>query len=244
MSTIAHANGTQNGVYAQKSHAPHQAPEAWEDMLTAYAEKALDYYGPDLGTRIDKAIRIVLDGRVQPSGEHAHVSSETDETTVYAVTKKGCECQDARTKAPEGMCKHRLAWMFYRRTGGALQEVESEPELEPGPSDQMRIPAWMIIDIRGKQFVTYTGLLTLAQQAGLQSLDVRFIDVTTGMATAIATARFADGRLFTECGDATPDNVNRSIAPHFARMALTRAKARALRDALNIGMCSVEELAD
>ena len=45
-----------------------------------------------------------------------------------------------------------------------------------------------------------------------------------------------------DCGDATPSNVNDKVAPHFARVALTRAKARALRDALDIEMCSVEEL--
>src|SRR4029434_334352 len=32
------------------------------------------------------------------------------------------------------------------------------------------------------------------------------------------------------------------VRTHFARLALTRAKARALRDALNIGICAVEKL--
>jgi hypothetical protein len=36
--------------------------------------------------------------------------------------------------------------------------------------------------------------------------------------------------------------VNARIRPHFPRMSLTRAKARALRDALNISMVCVEEL--
>ena len=42
--------------------------------------------------------------------------------------------------------------------------------------------------------------------------------------------------------DACKGNVNPKIAPHIIRMAETRAVARALRLACNIGMCSVEEL--
>jgi hypothetical protein len=49
---------------------------------------------------------------------------------------------------------------------------------------------------------------------------------------------------FTECGDATPDHVNRKVAPHFRRCALTRAAARALRLALGLDMVAVEELAE
>ena len=41
-----------------------------------------------------------------------------------------------------------------------------------------------------------------------------------------------------------PGNVTKGISLHFRRVALTRAKARCLRDALGISECSVEELAD
>ena len=47
-----------------------------------------------------------------------------------------------------------------------------------------------------------------------------------------------------DMGDATPSNVTKKVAPHFRRVALTRAKSRALRDALNIDMVSVEELGE
>ena len=62
------------------------------------------------------------------------------------------------------------------------------------------------------------------------------------MALAAATATFADGRVFREAADATPGNINAKVRAHMPRMALTRAKARCLRDALGIGMCSVEEV--
>jgi hypothetical protein len=53
-----------------------------------------------------------------------------------------------------------------------------------------------------------------------------------------------DGRHFSGLGDASPENVGRTIAPHLIRMAETRAKARALRDAVNVGATAMEELSD
>lgn len=49
---------------------------------------------------------------------------------------------------------------------------------------------------------------------------------------------------FEESGDASPASVNRKVAVHFRRCALTRAKARALRDALGIDAVVLEELGE
>jgi hypothetical protein len=213
-----------------------------------YTQRAHDYYGSDLAGRIDKARRIVLDGRVKSNGNHAHVGSETDAETIYAVTRDGCDCIDSESKAPKGMCKHRIAWQIYRCAYGALYRpaaAQTEPAPVSKPEDTaLRIPAQFITYLHGKAFVQFGGLLAMAHEHGLQSLTARFITVEPDLATAEATAVFEDGRRFTECGDASPGNVGAQVRPHFARMALTRAKARALRDALNIGMCSVEELSD
>lgn len=84
----------------------------------------------------------------------------------------------------------------------------------------------------------------MAHTQGLTSLKADFITVTADLALAHAVATFQDGRAFEESGDATPANVAPRVKAHFARMALTRAKARALRDALNISMVSLEELAE
>ena len=109
-------------------------------------------------------------------------------------------------------------------------------------ADVREIPAQYLQLIDGKPFVKYAGLLAMAHAQGLQQLEARFTRVSDTLAVAHATATFTDGRRFTESGDATPENVGSQVRPHFARLALTRAKARCLRDALNIGLCAVEEL--
>jgi len=101
-----------------------------------------------------------------------------------------------------------------------------------------------IVKVKGRDFVKYDGLITMAHESGIQSLNAKFLHVSSELATATATVMLADGRTFTECGDATPNNVASHVAPHFARVALTRAKSRALRDALNIHMVSTAEIGD
>ena len=56
-----------------------------------------------------------------------------------------------------------------------------------------------------------------------------------------AVVRMEEGK-FAGIGDASPQNVGRMIAPHLIRMAETRAKARALRDAIKVGVTAFEEL--
>ena len=102
--------------------------------------------------------------------------------------------------------------------------------------------AEFVIQRQGKSFVLYAGLLDLATERGLTGIEVEALQITATLAVFKATAIFADGRRFSSHGDASPDNVGRTIAPHFIRMAETRSKARALRDALNIGAAALEEL--
>jgi hypothetical protein len=50
--------------------------------------------------------------------------------------------------------------------------------------------------------------------------------------------------VFTGIGDAAPNNVAPMMLTCLLRMAETRAKARALRDAINVGVAAFEELGD
>lgn len=110
-----------------------------------------------------------------------------------------------------------------------------------------KIDERFIVDLKGKQFVTYEGLLDLAHKEGLISIEVELLQVPSkenGMiAIARATAKTRD-KVFVDIGDAGPNSTNSMIEPHIIRMASTRAKARALRDLTNIGMTAIEELGD
>ena len=98
-----------------------------------------------------------------------------------------------------------------------------------------------------KEVATYAGLLAQAHDEGLKSIETEILQVPhdDNGNLAIVLARVETGKgSFTGIGDASPDNVNRRIAPHIIRMAETRAKARALRDAVNIGVVALEEMGE
>ena len=96
-----------------------------------------------------------------------------------------------------------------------------------------------------KEVVTYQGLLQKAHEEGLARLRTTLVQVPTedNGRTAIAKAEVETAKgLFEGIGDACPENVDEFLVPHLIRVAETRAKARALRDAVNVGVVSFEEL--
>lgn len=60
------------------------------------------------------------------------------------------------------------------------------------------------------------------------------------VAKAVVTGK--DGQSFSDFGDASPVSLEKYLIPHTIRCAITRSKSRALKDFVDIGMCSVEEL--
>ena len=99
--------------------------------------------------------------------------------------------------------------------------------------------------VGSKEVVTYQGLLSKAHEEGLRSVKTTLVqtpgDENGRVAIAHAEVETSRGQ-FQGYGDASPGNVNPFIVPHLIRMAETRAKARALRDAVNVGVVSFEEL--
>ena len=144
-------------------------------------------------------------------------------------------------KEPSFKCKHILAVynaIPKKQVEGACFLEKHEPKLDER----------FITNIKGKDFVLYAGVLDLATQRGLLKLEVELIQFPSkkngNEAICRAVAEGKNGDVFSDIGDANPSNCASMISKHLIRMASTRAKARCLRDMCNIGICTVEELAD
>jgi hypothetical protein len=241
-----------------------QARQAWRaavDNIVAKAHEKL----PECQGRIERAAKLVLSGHVELMVDGtARVASQSNGSTAYHIVNGHCDCRDYE-KAPHNFCKHRLSAAIARRAQALLTAKSAPgshgqaPTLQPPPASSAAaatsalpgpvetpqgVPPQHVVLIQGKPFVKFAGLLQMAHERGLIALtaDWTFNDAELSLAHAVAT--FQDGRRFEESGDATPANTNRKVAVHFRRVALTRAKARVLRDALGIDLVAVEELAD
>jgi hypothetical protein len=224
----------------------------FREAVVEVAEQAKSVL-PACHDRIEQAVQLLCSGEVQWLPDGTVQMRDAEQEGAFSHVQETCPCPES-TQAPRGWCVHRLVGAIAKRTAPLVQarlaalSAPSQPEPPPSEEDgdaldRVTLPPQYIQLIDGKPFVRYAGLLAMAHQRGLQQLEATFLSVTDSLALAQATATFLDGRRFTESGDATPENVHVGVRPHFARLALTRAKARALRDALNIGMAAVEELA-
>lgn len=94
-----------------------------------------------------------------------------------------------------------------------------------------------------KPYVLYGGLLDAAHTMGLRGITTTLVqapsDLNGHLAIVWAQVEMEYGT-FTAYGDANPGNVNKLMTTVIIRIAETRAKARALRDAVNAGMYEEE----
>ncbi len=93
--------------------------------------------------------------------------------------------------------------------------------------------------------IAYAELLKMAHEEGLRSIHTELLlqpcDENGRLCIVKAIVETERGH-YEGLGDADPSNVEDFLAPHLIRVAETRAKARALRDAVNVGVVSFEEL--
>src|SRR5258708_7871614 len=109
-----------------------------------------------------------------------------------------------------------------------------------------------IIERQGKHCVLYAGLLARAHELGLTGISTTLIQIPhetnyyVAICAATITLEDKAGKVvsFSGIGDASPKNVTPAMLNCTIRMAETRSKARALRDAINIGLVAAEEMSD
>ena len=180
--------------------------------------------------------------------EEANYFVESEEGKIcykvsYAEGKESmCTCGDYAKGSktdPQFKCKHILAVMNCEHDVETAKFLEkAQPKLDPR----------FIVQIDNQDFAKYAGLLDLAHQRRLTSLDVEILQFPTKdngmMAICKAHAKTAMGDVFSDIGDANSANCHYKVVKHLLRIASTRAKARALRDLTNIGMTCLEELGD
>jgi len=198
----------------------------------------------EIQTRNEKAQQLRV---LQTDDGNTFFVESSDAKIAYRVEGSdghhSCTCADytrGLKKDENFVCKHIMAVIssMVNRDQPVAFIGKAKPKLDER----------FILKLQGKEFVLYSGLLDLAHQIGLSRLEVEVIQYPTadnGMeAICRATAESRTGDMFSDVGDGSPKNVNRAVALHILRMASTRAKARVLRDMVNAGMTSLEELCD
>lgn len=155
-----------------------------------------------------------------------------------------CTCPEYEKNKSDAnyKCVHIAAVIGTNHYGVVVSQGQGNGHQKPKLNEEF------IKEIDGKSFVLYSGILDWATQCGLQKLECEILQFpnTENSNTCIckAMATFENGKIFVDIGDANMTNCNSKVSKHLIRMASTRAKARVLRDASNIGITCLEELGD
>ena len=100
-----------------------------------------------------------------------------------------------------------------------------------------------ITKINNKEYVLFSGLLSIAHQSGLKSIETEIINLDYEKKFCLVKATInGDRGCFVAHGDADLTNVSQKLISAFIRMSETRSVARALRFYTGLGMTCFEEL--
>ena len=155
-----------------------------------------------------------------------------------------CSCGDFAKnfkRDPSFRCKHILA-VF---NAVPKKDVENAMFLE---KQMPRLDERWITKIEGKEFVKYPGLLDLAHQHGISSIEVDIVQMPTAengnFAVCRATVMSKIGETYTDIGDANPNNCSSKVAKSSFTDGQHPIYCQSIRSYTNVGMTALEELAD
>lgn len=166
--------------------------------------------------------------------------AELDEVTVPEPDAPTFKLTGAKTPREQAEAKH------VERIAAGGNGTKSAPVKGLGGLN----PEFVQV-VRGRPYVLYAGLLDLAHRMGMTSINTHIVQLPTKEngeycvveAQVTMADRGGKAQFYTGIGDASPQSVSMAgLKPHMLRLAETRAKARALRDAVNVGVAAIEEL--
>lgn len=162
--------------------------------------------------------------------------------TIKCYTE-GCENQLSETVASYSSANFG-GKLFCFECQKKQPKIETQRPENPMPKGKNISPTQSdVIKIAGKNFMTYEGLLKRAHGKGRFSMTIIESWVSEDMKMAWCKVKLkSSDQEFDGFGSSTPENTGSMTQSHPIEMAHTRAKGRALRDYLNIGMVMVEEL--
>ncbi len=100
-----------------------------------------------------------------------------------------------------------------------------------------------LVRLQGREYLTHEGLLRVAHEHGLESIQTDLVHWDAEARAAVVRAVASGDRgTYSGFGDASPGNVARHLQTATLRMAETRAVNRALRLYTGLGMTTTEEL--
>src|SRR6266446_6052312 len=117
------------------------ARKAFRQAVEVVAAHAREKLPEAVNGRIEAACKIVIQGDVELlPDDKAKVGSQTHGTTIYHLVDGTCDCRDFE-KAPDGWCKHRIAFGIYKRAIAlAKQKLEAQAE-SPRPEPTSPVEA-------------------------------------------------------------------------------------------------------
>ena len=122
------------------------ARHAWRTAVAEIAEKAKAAL-PECNGRVDSAVKIVLAGDVELLADgKAKVASQSNGTTAYHIVNGSCDCKDF-PRAPQGFCKHKLAYGLYKR---AYPLAKAKLEAATAPQNGHTAPQAVTVPPQGQ----------------------------------------------------------------------------------------------
>lgn len=141
-----------------------------------------------------------------------------------------------------------------------VQELEMEFDYKHKASFKVSEKFKQIFNTKvagGKETISADGLVALAHIKGVWKMETEILQYPNADNGNVCICKAIIGGYdwdpieqkiikveYSDIGDACPANCNKNVAPHFIRMASTRATGRALRKYTNLDMLCNEELGD